>query len=270
MKNKLIILKLGGSLLTDKNKPFSIRRDVLKQAVDEIIKSRNKFIIIHGGGSFGHPVAKQYDISHGLNKNIENQIYGLAKTHEAMIKLNSVIINNFLEKNFPTIAVQPFSTFLREPDGLKTGALDIIESSLELGITPILFGDVILDRKRAFSILSGDLIVLELCRKLQKFQVSKVIFAIEKDGVFIEKNGKTELLNEISSNDIDKLNLASLDGKIDVTGGIKGKLEIIKKIGAINIPVQILNGLKKNYIYKSIKNQKIISTIITSSQVDKR
>ncbi|MFX1293065.1 MAG: isopentenyl phosphate kinase [Promethearchaeota archaeon] len=263
MKNELIILKLGGSLLTDKNKPFSIRKKILEQCVDEIIKTKKKLIIVHGGGSFGHPIAKKYDISHGLNNNIENQILGLAKTHEAMIKFNLIIIKHFLKRNYPVMAIEPFSIFIKDLNGIKIETLESIEFSLEMGILPILYGDIIIDRERYFSILSGDLIILELCKNLQKFQVSKVIFAIEKDGVFIEKDGNVKFLNEISSNKIDTIKLASLDKKIDVTGGIESKLKIIKLIGTLNIPVQILNGLKKNFIYKGIMNQEIKSTIVS-------
>ncbi|MHA1343672.1 MAG: amino acid kinase family protein, partial [Promethearchaeota archaeon] len=102
-KNKIIILKLGGSLLTDKNKPFSIRKQVLENVIQQIIDSGKKIILIHGGGSFGHPLAKKYNISKGFNPLIDNQIFGLVKTHNAMIDFNSFIINKFLEKKFPVL-----------------------------------------------------------------------------------------------------------------------------------------------------------------------
>jgi len=262
LKTEIIILKLGGSLLTDKNKPFSIRNEILEQSVEEIVGSKKKLIIVHGGGSFGHPVAKKYGISNGFNKKIKNQIYGLAKTHEVMVKLNSKIIGSFLEKDYPVVAVEPFSSFMRELKEIKVNNLKVIESILEIGVTPILYGDIILDSNNKFSIISGDLIIFELCKQLQKFRVSKVIFAIEKDGVFIEKDGAIKFLNEIRIDQIDELNLANLDKKIDVTGGIKSKLKLISEIGKLGIPVQILNGLKKDYLIKGIMNENVKSTII--------
>ena len=262
MKTEIIILKLGGSLLTDKSKPFSIRNKTLEQSVEEIIKSKKKLIIVHGGGSFGHPVAKEYGISDGFNKNIKDQFYGLAKTHDVMVKLNSRVIGSFLEKNYPVIALEPFSSFIRESMEIKVNNLEVIESLLEMGVTPVLYGDTILDREKIFSIISGDLIILELCKRLQKFRISKVIFAIEKDGIFIEKDGAVKFLNEIRIDQINELNLANLDKKIDVTGGIKSKLKIISEIGKLEIPVQILNGLKKNYLFKGIMDEKVKSTII--------
>lgn len=262
MKTELIILKLGGSLLTDKNEPFSIRNEILEQSVNEIVKSKKKVIIVHGGGSFGHPVAKKYGISDGYNRDIENQIFGLAKTHEAMVKLNSIVINSFLEKNFPVIAIEPYSMFIKEPKGITFNGLGIIDSTLKMGVTPILFGDIVLDTEKIFSIISGDLIILELCKRIQKFSISKVIFAFDMDGIFIEKNGNIEFLNEVKITQIDSLNLANLDKKIDVTGGIRSKLKVIKKIGELKIPVQILNGLNENLLFKGIMNENVKSTVI--------
>ena len=262
MKTELVILKLGGSLLTDKNEPFSIRNKILEQSVEEIVKSKKKLIIVHGGGSFGHPMAKKYSISNGFNIKIENQFYGLAKTHEAMVKLNSIVINSFLEKNYPVIPIEPYSTFIKKSKGIEIKNLEAIELTLEMGVTPVLYGDVILDEEKTFSIISGDNIILELCKRLQKMHISKVIFTIDKDGIFIERNGEIEFLNEARFTQIDGLNLANLDKKIDVTGGIMNKLKTIKEIGKLNIPVQILNGLNENFLFKGIIDEKVKSTNI--------
>jgi len=64
----IILLKLGGSLLTDKNKPFSIREDVVKSAVRQVIEANKKIILIHGGGSFGHPLAKFLGLPKHINQ----------------------------------------------------------------------------------------------------------------------------------------------------------------------------------------------------------
>ncbi|MFX0033107.1 MAG: type 2 isopentenyl-diphosphate Delta-isomerase [Candidatus Hermodarchaeota archaeon] len=262
LKNdKIYLLKLGGSLLTDKDDPFSLREDVIDNTIDQIIKSNQKLILIHGGGSFGHPMAKEYQISKGFNPLIRDQLTGLSKTHKVMNELNSFIINRFIEKNFPAISVQPSTIFIQDSNTLLLKSVEPINSMLNLDILPILYGDILFTKDNSFSILSGDQIILELCKRFQK-NIIKVIFAIEKDGVYIRKNDHTELATEIATSEIDNLKLAKLDEKIDVTGGIKGKLEIIKKISEMNIPVQLINGLKDSYILKALQNQKITSTNI--------
>ena len=184
-KKKIILLKLGGSLLTDKNKPFSIREDVVKSAVDQIIEANEKLILIHGGGSFGHPLAKQYSISKGLDKSIPNQIFGVAETHQSMNKFNTYLINQFLEQQYPVLSIQSSSIFIKDFDIILTKSLDVIETALDLDIMPILYGDIILDKQGSFSIISGDQIILELCQNLTNYNVSKVVFAMESDGLYI-------------------------------------------------------------------------------------
>ena len=261
-KNEIILLKLGGSLLTDKNKPFSLREDILENCLNQIIESNKLIVLIHGGGSFGHPIAKKYQISQGLNDSIKDQIIGLSKTHEAMNKFNSIIINKILDKGNSAISVQPSSIFVQDFNEIIFKSIDPIEKMLDLGIMPVLYGDIILSWDSSFTILSGDQIILKLCEKIQKYKISKVIFAIEEDGIYIKDNGNKKLALKLNSKDLEDLKLAELGQKIDVTGGIKGKLETIKEIIKLSIPVQIINGIKNKNIFKALNNQHLECTSI--------
>ena len=266
---EIILLKLGGSLLTDKTKPFSIREDVVRSVIQQIIDANKKIILIHGGGSFGHPLAKKYNISTGIDSSISNQILGLTETHQSMNKFNSRIINLFLEQKYPALSIQASSIFIKDSQIISTYSIDIIETALDLNILPILYGDIILDKKGSFSIISGDTIIFELCENLNKYSVSKVIFTMETDGLYIQDNDeKSILVTECNSNELDSLELAALGQKIDVTGGIRGKINAIKEICKYNIPVQIINGLENGNILKALKGQKIKCTEIKPSKHD--
>ena len=71
MSKKLIIVKLGGSLITDKTKPFTARMEIIadlaqqiKEALDE---DKNLSLIIgNGGGSFPHYPAVKYQMNDGI------------------------------------------------------------------------------------------------------------------------------------------------------------------------------------------------------------
>ncbi|MHA1275289.1 MAG: type 2 isopentenyl-diphosphate Delta-isomerase, partial [Promethearchaeota archaeon] len=143
-------------------------------------------------------------------------------------------------------------------------SIDIIETAIDLGIIPVLYGDIVLDKYSSFSIISGDQIILELCKNIKKYVIEKVIFAIEKDGIFIkdEINHKIKLATNIDADNLEKIELANLEQKIDVTGGIRSKLKYIKKICKLEIPVQLINGLIKGNINKALKSKKFICTNI--------
>ena len=260
--DEVLILKLGGSLITDKNKPFSIREKVVNDSIQQIIESEKKLVLIHGGGSFGHPIAKKYNLFNGVNPSVKNQLLGLSETHNKMNELNTFIIKNFLKKEFPAISIQPSSIFIKNLQDISPHTIATIETSLDLGILPVLYGDILFDRQGSFSIISGDRIILELCKNLQKYCVSKAVFAIEEDGIFVKENDNVKLATEINSRDLNDINLADLGQKIDVTGGISGKLSTIKEICKLNIPVQIINGLKEGFIIKALKSQDVKSTSI--------
>ncbi|TXT62950.1 MAG: Isopentenyl phosphate kinase [Promethearchaeota archaeon] len=263
---EIIILKLGGGLITDKNKPFSLREEVIENSVHQIIRSKKKVIVIHGGGSFGHPTAQEYQINKGKDPSIANQIYGLTKTHDVMVKLNSIIIEKFLKQNVASLSIQTSSIFVKDSSkDLFSCNFEPIIRCLSLGIIPVIYGDIVFDLQGDFSILSGDKIILLLCQYLKEFFISKVIFAVEVEGIFIYNKDMDiiELAEEIKCSKLDSLPLANLDKKIDVTGGIKGKLDNIHSICKLGIPVQLINGKDEEKIYKCLINKEVKGTSIT-------
>jgi isopentenyl phosphate kinase len=258
---EITILKLGGSLVTDKSNPFSLRKDVINDIVKQISACKEIIIIVHGGGSFGHPLAKQYEIVNGSNPDIQNQKMGVAKTHDAMIQLNSFIVSSFLESKRPAMSLHTSAVFFDSPPLKFTGSRQL-EKLLQLNIVPILYGDVIFHGEKSFTILSGDTIIHELCSQLGQ-KVAKVIFGMEVDGLFeITKDESIQIVRNVSYNELDSLKLAPLPQKTDVTKGIAGKLNVIRNICSLGIPVQMVNGLKRGILKKAIQNREVLSTII--------
>ncbi|MBD3229619.1 MAG: acetylglutamate kinase [Candidatus Lokiarchaeota archaeon] len=238
--DKVEIIKLGGSLITNKNKPFSLKKDIIRKAINKIISGNEHTILIHGGGSYGHPIAKKFEIFDGYNPNVKNQLLGLSKTHQAMNQLNSFIIKEFINRDHPVISVQPSSIFLKDGDEIIVHSIEILEFLLELNILPVLYGDIILDKQNSFSIISGDRICLEICKKL-KYNISKVVFAMDREGIYVKGEHKDEpiILSDLKLEDLENIHLMKLGEKIDVTGGIEGKIEEIKEILRLKIPVQV-------------------------------
>jgi len=274
MKNKLqssiTVIKLGGSFLTDKNIPNSVRKQAIESSIKQIIQATltldHNAIIVHGGGSFGHPMALKYKIHQGLDTETPNQDLGLALTHHKMEELNGIILSEFLVRGFPVMSLPPASMFYHNSKGLNFTGKPQIESLLELGVTPILYGDVLLHSSPNFSILSGDRIILELCKSLGPSRISKVIFVFDEDGLYIPDPSDSTcniLKLNLSYSQLENLEITQKDPKIDVTGGIEGKLQEVRKIVALEIPVQFLNGNVPNNLFKAIDGQKVRSTTIS-------
>lgn len=66
----ITLIKLGGSLITDKNSERSFNAEVVNQIAQTIQKAKQstptlKIIIGHGSGSFGHFEAKRHNTIYG-------------------------------------------------------------------------------------------------------------------------------------------------------------------------------------------------------------
>ncbi|RLF45228.1 MAG: acetylglutamate kinase [Thermoplasmata archaeon] len=245
----MIIVKLGGSIISDKNKPFSFNESVVKQIAEEIAAfyPAKKFLLVHGGGSFGHPLAKKYKIREGLKK--EN-MSGVSKIHQAMLELNKKIIEIFLDTGLPAFSISSSSIFIIKNGQIVDGWTRVIEESIARDFIPVLFGDVAIAKDKGIDILSGDQIISYLAGKLKP---EKVIFLMDVDGIY-DKNPKihedARLIEEIN----EKISLRQEAAGIDVTGGVRNKIDEALKIPC---PVYFINGMVRGNLTKAIKGERV-------------
>lgn len=264
--SRLIILKLGGSVITIKDKPFTPNKKAIIRLAEEIARSDVKsLIIVHGGGSFGHPVAKQYEMNSGYRD--PSQIIGFSKTHQAMTTLNRLIINSLIDQNIPAVEIQPSSCTIT-----KSGRIQVMEQRpltrlLRMGFVPVLYGDVVPDSDTGFAILSGDQLVSTLAIRLN---ADRIIIGADVDGICTADpkiDSSAKLVRHISLSELKKLRPKIGKAKVtDVTGGMLGK--IIELIPAIEqeIPAIIVNAAKPNNVYKALKGEKVVGTVINKGE----
>jgi isopentenyl phosphate kinase len=257
-----IIVKLGGSVITIKEKPFTPNLSVIKRLAREIKQAdRRPLIIIHGGGSYGHPIAMKYNIMEGIKE--PKQLIGFSKTRQAMMVLNKLIVDSLIQQNIPIISVQPSAIVLTNQGRISKINISVIERMLRINLIPLLYGDAVLDETIGFSILSGDQIASNLAIK---FKVKQIIIGVDVDGLFNEdpkKNLNANLIEEIKLDALKNiLNNISRARTNDVTGGMFGK--IVELIPALEsgIKVKIINAKKVNRLYKALKNEKVKGTEI--------
>ncbi len=244
------MIKLGGSVITDKTKKYSFRNKVAKRLVKEIKTSHHQqFIIVHGGGSFGHPGAEQYKLN--TERPLEYD-KATALVQRDMRELNNKIVDIFIENNFWAVSI-PGGMVTRYEDGnLVEIERDLFQEYLDIGTTPITFGDVALDRKRGVTICSGD----DLMERLSP-EAEKAVFVTDVDGIY--KNGEiahdfTEELFPLSEED-----LPTEDTSIDVTGGMNQKVKRMMKISA-RTPTYVVNGLKEGRLKRLLDDEETIYT----------
>ena len=258
------ILKLGGSVITIKGKPLTPNTKAITRLAEEIARSKvSSLIIVHGGGSFGHPIAKQYEIDRGYKD--PSQIIGFSKTHQAMTTLNSLVIKALVDQDIPAVEIQPSSCIIT-----KSGRIQIMEQRpftklLRMGFVPVLYGDAVPDSETGFAVLSGDQLISTLAMRLN---ADRIIVGADVDGICTadpKTNSSAKLICHISLLELKKLLPEIEKAKApDVTGGMVGK--IVELIPAIErkIPTIIVNATKPNSVYKALENEKVVGTIINT------
>ena len=251
----LAILKLGGSILCDKNVPFSIKWDNLERismeirnAIDYYDTNDDKLnlIIIHGGGSFGHPVAKKYlnkDNKNNNKKEFYNMEKGFWDIQKAMRKFNNIVINNLHDYDIPAVSIQP-SSFIAFDKGEIHFDTYAIEGMIKRGLIPVIHGDIVLDGESNYKIFSGDHALPYLTKKLKP---NLSLHASDVDGVLDSNNNVIEKINSENINNV--LKYLKPSDKNDITGGMY--LKVMESYNS-GIKTIIFNGNKKGNIYKAL------------------
>lgn len=262
----MIILKLGGSVITNKRKEGTFRKKIMDNIAKEIKKANKEIILIHGAGSFGHIQAKKYKLDKGYSR--KNQLHGFSVTHEMVQRLNSLVLKSLQSNDIPAVSISPHSVVKLNNNKLGYMNYTVFEEYLEKQFTPVTFGDVVLDKKLSFSICSGDLLSVALAGH---FKPEKVVYVIDEDGLYtsnpkIDKSAK--LIESITINNLEMLK-TSLDAHADVTGGMGGKIDAIKTIAKLGINTILVNGNKPDRVYKVLVEENATSTIVYGGRDEK-
>lgn len=253
MRDVLTVVKVGGSAITDKSKPYTLREnnlEILSEKVARILSRGVKVVLIHGGGSFGHPTAAKYGLSAGGIS--REKAFGFAETRYWMSYLNLRVVEKLLSKGVPAVGLQTSALAYNENGVMKQIDTEIIQMFIDRLTVPVLYGDAVVDTIRGVSILSGDDMAAHIAITLR---AQSLVFLMGSGGVYDRppNHPGAKLLYEISPN----LPLVLIDESgVDVTGGLQHKLEcafraaregIRVAIGGINFLEEMVFGLEAPY-----------------------
>jgi len=252
---ELVVLKLGGSVITDKNRPFTYREDVVARIGREIVRCwPTPLLIIHGGGSFGHPIARQYSIAQGYRE--LRQLEGFVKTLQAMRDLNHRVVQTLVDTGIGAVGMPASLLFVTRNGVIETALLDTLFSALDVGVIPVTCGDAVFDRERKFTVLSGDRIAVYLAKRLH---AKRLVFAVDVDGIYDynRQTGEKHILPELDQRRHASIIYHQVD---DVTGGMFEKVDEAFGAAAAGVEVLFVNGLVEGRVEAAVKSGKVVGT----------
>jgi isopentenyl phosphate kinase len=249
----LALIKLGGSVVTFKDKPLAANGGAIEKIAAIIGSIRLPTIIVHGGGSFGHHWSVKYDM-HTKASNYD--AHGVAVVHESMVALNQIIVNSMIEKGLNPYGISPSA--LTNGHRPILAKLKMLYSMAKAKVIPVTFGDVVHIQGSKYSILSGDSLMTIISKALLP---TRVIFATNVDGVYSDvKSGR--LLHEIDSRkDGISIGYDSRAGA-DVTGGMRRKITEALKIAKGGMDVVLVNGLQPERILDAVEGRSTVGTLV--------
>jgi len=263
---KPTILKLGGSVITRKEKPLTPNTPMIRRLAKEISEANvSPLVIIHGGGSFGHPIAKEHGIKGGYKD--PSQIIGFSKTHLAMLTLNRLVVASLINHNIPAVGVQPSSIVIS-----KSGRIHFMEDKplkklLDMGFVPVLHGDTVLDSEIGFTILSGDQLAAFLAIELG---AGRIIMGIDVNGLYTadpKVDPSATLISHITLRELKRLQHKIRGAKVtDVTGGMLGKVVELMPAVERGIPAIIISAIKPDNLYRALRREKLVGTTIEKGE----
>ena len=253
----MMLIKLGGSVITDKSQYRTFNKDQVSRLCREIAESGKGTIVVHGAGSFGHVVAKKYALQHGL---IDfSQIPAIAQVQYDVRELSSMVVRELITNGIPAVSVPPGSCFVMEDGKLIVNDSEAIRALAHIGVMPVLFGDVVMDRKKGFGICSGDQI-MEILADI--FKPDRIVFVSDIDGLYTadpKTDPDAELIPEVTPDVMEGISSGSTVD--DVTGGVRGKMESMLRMCDEGRDCVLVNGTVPGRLLSLLKGEDVPCTV---------
>ncbi|MCA1814651.1 MAG: isopentenyl phosphate kinase family protein [Halobacteriales archaeon] len=253
----MMLVKLGGSIITRKGGAKQVRRDVLRRLAHEVA-AVPELIVLHGAGSFGHTLAKKAGLKQGIAR--PSQFHAASLVSADVRTLHVEVLRALQAAKARPFSMPPGQVGFARGGQLAVMAMGPFRLALQQGFTPVSCGDVLLDEQQGVAIVSADAVALHLARELG---AERMVFATDVDGIYTAPPGKpgAELIEHCSPDALRKHVLGG-SGKTDVTGGMAGKGQAIAAMAELGCEVWVVNGLKPGRVRDALRGKDPVGTIV--------
>jgi len=243
----MILIKLGGSIITNKKKPLYPRRKTIDGIIRSLKKVDESIVVVHGGDSYGHYWSVKFDM-HTKPKKYDSR--GISIIKNSMVELNRIVLDSFLKNKLNPYCLPPTDFVMGNKPIIKK--IKQIEKIANTGLIPITYGDALWYGDKKSYILSGDKIMSMIARVLRP---RLTIFVLNVDGLFSDLKTK-KLISEFKD---EKIFIKK--NAMDVTGGMSRKVTEASKISKMGLKVFFVNGNKPDRIVNAVKGKKFEGTL---------
>ncbi len=263
---RALLIKLGGSLLTDKERPETPYPERIERLAREIAEAREaaeangeRIVLGHGSGSFGHVAAAAAGL--GVGPLDPSGLGGASRTQERAAALHLLVLEALRAAGLAPFSFAPSSFLLAEGGVAIDRFLAPIAHALRLGLLPVVYGDVVVDRAWGASIASTEAVLAEIAEiktglPAQGIEISRALWLGETDGVY---DSAGETIPRLSR--LEDAAIGAARGT-DVTGGMRLRLDTCLTLARRGIPSTILDGRLPGRLAAAIRGEDVPGTRI--------
>lgn len=249
----MIIVKIGGSVITDKTRSCTALPEVIARLTRELATSKDKMVIVHGAGSFGHYKADKY--TEVLRSKVPSKVNPIVtEIHRDLLELSQLLLEGMGKAEVHGVLMPGHAIASAMSGRVKVNGR-VIKGFLRLGFTPVTNGDIILSGKRNFTVCSGDRLIVSIAREIKP---DKVVFITNVDGII--KDGKVAEELTLEDNEIDDIQESKR--KKDVTGDMQGKFEASRELAKMGITSTFINGTVPGRVKALLAGEDVPRTIV--------
>jgi isopentenyl phosphate kinase len=265
MARPFVLLKLGGSLITDKTRPGLARHAAIVRLARELAAATKssralRVLVGHGSGAFGHPAAAEGGLTAGADAT--RSLDAIARTQRRAAELHRIVVAALEDAGARPYSLAP-SSFLIAANGRITGRFaEPVFEALDRGLLPVVYGDVVLDRKRGATIVSTEALFLMLAKEAaeRRRPIARAVWLGETDGVHDGDGIRIARLSAAAAPRTAR-RISGASG-VDVTGGMALRLRTAAVLAKAGVPSSILDGRRPGAIAGAIAGRPAGGTLV--------
>lgn len=268
-RRPLQLVKLGGSLITDKRRPEVARDAVLERLGREVAAAAaalpEGLIVGHGAGSFGHVAAARGGVAAGITGAAGR--VAASRTQDAAGRLHRRVVSALLAGGASPFSLAPGSFLVADTGRPVRVGLDPLLEALELGFLPVVFGDVVLDRRRGAAICSTETVFRTLVTRLARhgWRTVRVVWLGETEGIR-DLAGRTFPRID-AGNAARAFRAVGGAAGTDATGGMRHRLEAARALARLGVESWIVDGRQPGLLGRALAGQEVPGTRVLADPV---